>query len=77
MKGSKFSEEKMVSVLREADRLLVAQVDRAHGVTDQTIYNWRQHFGIMTLNEVKWLQGYMGKRKGVTGSLQAKWEFSS
>ena len=56
MKVSKFSEEKMVSILREADRLPVAQVARAHGISDQTIYNWRQRFGGMTINEVKRLK---------------------
>lgn len=56
MKGSKFSEEKRVSILREADRLPVAQVARAHGISDQTIYNWRQRFGGMTINEVKRLK---------------------
>lgn len=56
MKGNRFSEEKMVSILREADRLPVAQVAKAHGISDQTIYNWRQRFGGMTINEVKRLK---------------------
>jgi putative transposase len=46
----------MVSILREADRLPVAQVAKAHGISDQTVYNWRQRFGGMTINEVKRLK---------------------
>jgi Transposase. len=56
MKTSRFSEEKMVSILREADRLPVSEVARLHGISDQTIYNWRQHFGGMDVNDVKRLK---------------------
>jgi putative transposase len=56
MKGNRFSEEKMVSILREADRLPVSQVAREYGISDQTIYNWRQRFGGMSISEVKRLK---------------------
>jgi Transposase. len=56
MKTSRFSEEKMVSILREADRLPVSEVARLHGISDQTIYSWRQRFGGMDVNDVKRLK---------------------
>jgi putative transposase len=31
-------------------------VAKAHGISDQTVYNWRQRFGGMTINEVKRLK---------------------
>jgi putative transposase len=56
MKTSRFSEEKMVVILREADRLPTAEVAKKYGISDQTIYNWRKRFGAMSINELKRLK---------------------
>jgi putative transposase len=45
MKRVRFTEEQMVAILRKADNTPVAQVAKKHKVSEQTISNWRRHFG--------------------------------
>ena len=45
MKKTRCTEEQMVTILREADRRPVPEVAKRHGVSAQTIYSWRKHFG--------------------------------
>jgi len=56
MRKSKFSEEKMVTILREADQHPIATVAKRHGVSEATIYAWRQRFGGMAADDVKRLR---------------------
>jgi len=53
MRNTRFSEEQVVNILREADRDPVAQVAKRHGISEQTIYTWRQRFSGMNADDVK------------------------
>ena len=56
MKKSRFSDEQIVKILREADKESVADVAKRHAVSEQTIYVWRQRFGEMASSDVKRLK---------------------
>jgi putative transposase len=56
MKKSRYNDEQIVRILREADRDSVVNVAKRHGVSEASIYAWRKRFGEMVSSDVKRLK---------------------
>ena len=61
MRQSRFSDEQVVAMLREADRVSVAVVAKRHAVSEQTIYTWRKRFGTIEASDVRRLKALEGE----------------
>jgi len=58
MKQSKFSEEQIISILREAAKgeQTITAICRTHAISENTFYKWRQKFGGLEVADAKRLR---------------------
>lgn len=73
MKKSRFTESQIVAILKEAGAgMKVADVCRAHGISQPTFYNWKSKYGgleVSELRRIKELEGEHAKLKRMYADL--------
>jgi len=57
MKKSRFSEEKILAILKEAEPgVKTAELCRKNGISPATLYNWKARYGGMDASQLKRLK---------------------
>lgn len=71
-RGKRYTEDQIIKVLKEIEAgASIASVARSHGITEQTLYRWRERYGGMTkseLAELKSLQEENRRLRSVVAS---------
>lgn len=62
--GKRRSEDEILKILKEVEGgAAIAAVARAHGITDQTIYRWRDKYGGMQASELRQLRALQSENE--------------
>ena len=57
MKKSRFSEQQIINILKQADAgVKVQDLCRQHGISDATYYKWKSKYGGMEASDIKRLR---------------------
>jgi putative transposase len=75
MKRKRYSEEKIISILKEHEAgASAADLSRRHGVAENSIYRWRAKYGGMQVSDAKRLLGEAELDKAALKELvEGKW----
>lgn len=74
MKRSKFTEEQIISILREQEAgAKTAELCRKHGMSEATFYAWKAKFGGMDVSDAKRLKEAMLDQAALKDLLSRKW----
>ena len=59
MKKSRFSEEKIIALLKQAEAgVKMSELARKHGVSEATLYNWKARYGGMDVSQLRRLKEF-------------------
>jgi len=57
MKGKRYTEEQIIRILKEVESgSSVSEVCRKHGVSEQSVYNWRSKYAGMNVADLRRLK---------------------
>jgi putative transposase len=63
-KGKRYSEDQIIKVLGEIEAgASIASVARTHGISDQTIYKWRERYQGMTKSDLTQLRALQDENR--------------
>lgn len=63
MKPSRFTEEQIIGILKQAQAMKIVDLCRMHGISDATYYNWRSKYGGMEVSDAKRLKALEDENK--------------
>ena len=57
MKKSRFTEERIIATLKQADAgVKISDLARKHGVSEATLYNWKARYGGLDVSQLRRLK---------------------
>ena len=57
MRGKRFREEQIIGILKEAEAgMPIGELSRKHGISNNTVYNWKAKYGGLTVSEARRLK---------------------